>query len=413
LIACATVRRRRTTTVVFLLLAVGGSGGHALSATSANDAQIVSLGRQIFFDPSLSSSGRLACATCHDPVHAYGPTNGLAVQLGGPALSLQGTRAVPSLRYTLNRTPVWSKSFTANPAERILEGDEPPVGGFGWDGRFNNLRDQAKFPLLAPNEMANAGNEAVVSKLQHAAYAAEFRRIFGSGIFDDPQRAFANAMIALERFQLQDSTFHPYSSKYDAFLEGKAMLSAQELRGLALFNDPRRGNCASCHLDAKGADGSHPLFTDFQFEALGVPRNPELSANLLATYFDQGLCGPVRTDQADQSQYCGMFKTPTLRNVAARAVFFHNGRFHTLKEALRFYVRRDTEPRLWYPQSAQGGVVKFDDLPSALRGNVDVVDLPLTKEEGEASVWNDVEIDDVIAFLETLTDADVQRVIAR
>jgi cytochrome c peroxidase len=409
LLELATVHRRATT-VVFLLLAVGGSG-RAISGTSANDAQMVSLGRQIFFDPSLSSSGRLACATCHDPVHAYGPPNGLAVQLGGPALSLQGARAVPSLRYTLNRTPVWSKSFIANPAERILEGEEPPVGGFGWDGRFNNLRDQAKFPLLAPNEMANAGNEGAASKLQHAPYAGEFRRIFGAGIFDDPQRAVDGATIALERFQLQDSSFHPYSSKFDTFLEGKAMLSAQELRGLALFNDPRRGNCAACHLDAKGVDGSHPLFTDFQFEALGVPRNPELSANHLATYFDQGLCGPVRTDQAGQSQYCGMFKTPTLRNVATRGVFFHNGRFHTLKEALRFYVLRDTEPRLWYPQSAQGEVVKFDDLPTALRSNVDIVDLPLTKKQGEAAVWNDAEIDDVIAFLETLTDADAERAI--
>ena len=103
-----------------------------------------------------------------------------------------------------------------------------------------------------------------------------------------------------------------------------------------------------------------------------------------------------------------MFKTPTLRNVAIRTTFFHNGRFHSLKEALRFYVRRDTEPKLWYPVSVSGSVDKFDDLPPALKANVDVIDEPLTRQEGAAPAWNEAEIDDVIAFLNTLTDADAQ-----
>src|SRR6202007_1567190 len=98
---------------------------------------------------------RMSCATCHSPEHAYGPTTARAVELGGPALDRQGARAVPSLRYVLNRTPVWSKEFVSNPAERVWEGNEPPVGGFGWDGRFSTLRAQAEFPLYAPNEMAN------------------------------------------------------------------------------------------------------------------------------------------------------------------------------------------------------------------------------------------------------------------
>jgi cytochrome c peroxidase len=175
-----------------------------------------------------------------------------------------------------------------------------------------------------------------------------------------------------------------------------------------LFDDPRRGNCASCHLDRKGADGSHPLFTDYQFEALGVPRNPEIRANASADYFDMGLCGPLRIDQAKESRYCGLFKTPTLRNVATRRVFFHNGRFHTLKDALRFYVRRDTDPELWYPVSPSGAVDKFDDLPPRLRGNIDVIDEPLTRSKGASPAWSDAEIDDVIAFLKTLTDRDAE-----
>jgi cytochrome c peroxidase len=393
-----------------LLCGRGIAPAHAAqTAPAAEISALAALGKQIFFDPSLSASGRVSCATCHSPTHAYGPPNGLAVQLGGPGMDMQGARAVPSLRYVLNRTPVWSKTFVENPVEKLLEASEPPTGGFGWDGRFNTLREQAGFPLLAANEMANASPEEVAAKLQRAPYAEEFRKLFGAEVFDDPAMAYAQALAALERFELEDASFHPYNSKYDDYLDEKAQLSEQERRGLALFDDPKRGNCASCHLDRKGANGSHPLFTDYQFEALGVPRNPEIRANAAQTYFDMGLCGPLRTDQAlatGHQKYCGLFKTPTLRNVATRGVFFHNGRFHTLKDALRFYVRRDTDPRLWYPLSAAGAVNKFDDLPEALRGNVDTIDEPLTRKEGAAPAWSDAEIDDVIAFLQTLTDRD-------
>jgi cytochrome c peroxidase len=107
-----------------------------------------------------------------------------------------------------------------------------------------------------------------------------------------------------------------------------------------------------------------------------------------------------------------MFKTPTLRNVASRGAFFHNGRFHTLRDALRFYVRRDTDPELWYPTLASGAVDKFDDLPPRFRTNVDVTDEPLTRHGGDEPAWSDADIDDVICFLETLTDRDVEPVAA-
>lgn len=376
----------------------------------ADNAAMVALGRRIFFDTSLSASGRVACATCHDPAHAYGPPKGLAVQLGGPGMDRQGERSAPSLRYVLNRTPVWHKEFVPNIVEKIREGDEPPKGGFGWDGRFKTLREQAEFPLLSPNEMANASADDVAGKLKRASYAAEFRQVFGADVFEHPAEAYASALAALERFELDDKSFHPYDSKYDDYLDGKARLSEQERRGLALFDDPKRGNCASCHLDRKGANGSHPLFTDYEFEALGVPRNLEIRANASAGYFDMGLCGPIRGDQGGEKAYCGLFKTPGLRNVATRAVFFHNGRFHTLKDALRFYVQRDTDPKAWYGKDAAGRVVKFDDLPADLRVNVDVVDEPLTRKEGGSPAWSEAEIDDVAAFLETLTDRDALQV---
>jgi cytochrome c peroxidase len=395
--------RRLAAGTVCLLLAVAAPPRATAAETPS---ALAALGRSIFFDPTLSASGRLSCASCHDPSHAYGPPNARAVQLGGAAMDRQGPRAVPSLRYVLNRTPAWSKQYVSNPVERLLEPDEAPSGGFGWDGRFNNLRDQAAFPLLSPDEMANADATQVAARLRHAPYADSFRLLFGQNIFDDPQAAYARALAALERFELEDASFHPYTSRYDAYLDGTVKLTTQEQHGLALFDDPANGNCASCHLDKKGADGSHPLFTDYQFEALGVPRNDKLAANADREHFDMGACGPLRRDQAQQRQYCGLFKTPTLRNVAIRRVFFHNGRFHDLKAALRFYVRRDTDPARWYPLTVDGKADKFNDLPPALRGNVDVIDEPLTRHEGAAAAWSDADIDDVIAFLQTLNDRD-------
>jgi cytochrome c peroxidase len=362
-----------------------------------------SLGKLMFNDPALSASGRMSCASCHSPAHSYGPPNGLAAQLGGPDLRSQGTRAVPTLSYVLNRTPIWTHVQAASLGERF-EDDSSPSGGFGWDGRFNHLHDQATFPLFNPDEMANRDTASVVAKLARAPYAARFKQVFGETIFDSPEVAMRQAMTAIERYELEDPDFHPYTSKFDYYLDGKVQLSAAELHGKKLFDDANSGNCASCHIDQPGVNGKHPLFTDFQFEALGVPRNSELRANRDPAYYDKGLCGPLRTDLAKEKRMCGLFKTPTLRNVATRQVFFHNGRFHTLREALRFYVQRDTNPEKWYPRDAHGHVVKFDDLPSDERINVDVMDAPLTYKKGDKPVWDEHDIDDVIAFLKTLND---------
>lgn len=386
-----------------VLPAATGSVG---DARPVRISDLAAIGKLLFFDVSLSASGRMACATCHSPANAYGPPNGQAVQLGGPALNQPGGRAVPSLRYVLNRTPIWSDDRTASAAERLLEGTEAPTGGFGWDGRFDSLHQQAAFPLLAGNEMANRSRDEIAQAVRKAAYAGRFRELIGAARFNDSSELFDQVLRAIERFELEDPSFRPYSSKYDEYLDGKVELTEVELRGKALFDDLKRGNCASCHIDRRGADGSHPLFTDYEMEALGVPRNPEIKANLDPQYYDMGLCGPLRADQSAKAEYCGLFKTPTLRNVATRRVFFHNGRFHTLREALQFYVTRDTTPQLWYLKGTAGNASSFDDLPSTLRGNIDRIDEPLTHHAGEPPVWSEREIDDVIEFLNTLTDRD-------
>lgn len=391
-----------------ILCASVGAGVFVIHPSGTGLTPAAALGKKIFFDRSLSVSGMMACSTCHDPRYAYGPPNGLAVQYGGPNLKSPDYRAVPSLRYTLNYVPVWTHVQATNPIEQFTEPPEVPAGGYTWDGRFNTLHAQAMFPFFSPVEMDNRSPTALAVKLGRATYAREFQAVFGQAIFDHPAQAVRDATVALQQFELQDGTFHPYTSKFDRWLDGKVKLTPQERRGKELFDDPNGGNCASCHLDELGANGAHPLFTDFQFEALGVPRNGEIPWNKNPHYYDLGLGGPFRKDAASRNpDNAGLFRTPTLRNAAIRNVFFHNGRFHTLREALLFYVERDTNPGKWYPTGSNGTINKFNDLPPQYRDNVDTIDSPLNRQPGEKPVWNAQQIDDVIAFLRTLVDQDV------
>lgn len=363
-------------------------------------SDMAALGKRLFFDSSLSASGRMSCASCHSPQHAYGPPNGLAVQRGGADMRQPGTRTVPSLRY-LTFTPLFTRHFYT-PASEDSE-DEGPTGGFTRDGSASSLHQQAAMPLLHANEMANLDEAAVVRKVQRGTSAQAFAQVFGTGIFSHTGQAFTDIGLALQAFQTEDPSFHPYTSKFDAALSGHATLTLQEMRGYALFNNPLKGNCAKCHIDTPGPGGRPPAFTDYSFAALGVPRNPEIPANRDPAYFDLGLCGPYRHDLANETGYCGMFKTPTLRNVATRKVFFHNGRFHNLDDVLRFYVERDTDPRKWYPRVA-GRLDEFDDLPPRYRGNIDHIDAPLDRSPGEKPALDEAEIRDLIAFLKTLDD---------
>jgi len=392
--------------IAFIGIAAAGDGAAAEAPFYANTFEkppsasgMARAGRALFFDASLSASGKMACATCHDPRHAFGPPDDSPVQRGGSDGRQFGVRAVPSLMYAQNIPPFTEHYFDDEGDDSI---DQGPAGGRTWDGRAQSAHGQARLPLFSPFEMANANADAVVAKVRRASYAAQFRKTFGDNVFADEARAFKAVLMALETFQQNPADFYPYSSKYDAWLRHQTSLNEDELRGLALFNDPAKGNCARCHPSGMRS-GAFPQFTDFGYAAVGAPRNKAIPANADPNYHDLGLCGPLRTDLADRKEYCGMFRTPSLRNVATRRVFFHNGVLHRLEEVVRFYAERDTEPQKWYSTGADRAVVKFDDLPVRYQGNVDV-QAPFDRQRGDSAALSEADIKDIVVFLNTLTD---------
>lgn len=356
----------------------------------------------MFSDPKLSASGAISCATCHDPANHFAPVNALAVQRGGVRLDQPGTRAVPGLTYA-TAIPFFTEHYYESDEDANGSIDQGPTGGRTWDGRVNRARDQAVIPLLAANEMGNRSEAELASRLAGAPYARQMKALYGDKIFADPRQALAAAGAALEAYQQTRTEFAAYTSKYDAFLRGQTALSAQELRGLEAFNNPGKGNCAHCHKSRPTASGVLPLLTDFGYVALGVPRNREIPANADPKYFDLGACGPQRLDLATRPEFCGLFRAPSLRNVATRRSFYHNGVFHSLQEAVSFYATRDTDPKRWYPAGPDGQVLKFDDLPQRYQGNINN-EPPFGRHAGDKPALSDQDVSDIVAFLATLTD---------
>ena len=400
---------------------------HLVRPAEAPLSAVAMLGRQLFNDPSLSASGKQSCASCHSAQHAYGPPNGLSAQIGGPHMNLAGYRPPPSLAYLYRQAPFSigpdqadvDTAVNLNDAASAAQGVQRatktagvapaapamvPQGGLFWDGRADSLQQQANGPMLNPVEMANSSTDQIVARLEHSKYASTLKQLFGANLFSNHELALSEAMFAIGRYEFEDASFHEFTSKYDYWLEGKARLSQAELRGLKLFNDPDKANCAGCHLSQPTKDGLPPLFTDTQYEALGVPRNRALPANRNPKFYDLGVCGPFRTDIAQQTQYCAMFLTPTLRNVATRHVFFHNGVYHDLRQVMDFYNLRNTNPARIYPKDAAGKVEKYDDIPLKYQANVDVADAPFDRKMGDKPAMTEQDIRDIIAFMKTLTD---------
>ncbi|MBS0205343.1 MAG: cytochrome C [Planctomycetes bacterium] len=354
---------------------------------AADLSPIEQLGKQIFFDKNLSSPPGQACASCHAPEVGFtGPDSAINQQTGvypGAAPGRFGNRKPPSAAYV-----------AFSPKREYNAKDETWVGGQFWDGRSDDLVAQAKGPFLNPLEMNNASSQEVVDKVRQSKYRHLFDKVFGPRTLDDSGAEEVFDLIAKAITAYESSReVNAFSSKYDYYLAGQARLTPQEERGLKLFGG--KAGCSSCHPHTPEPDGSAPLFTDYSYDNVGTPRNPrnpfyraDGSVNPDGTrYRDLGLGAVLK----DQTQF-GKVKVPTLRNVAKKPhpqfvkSYLHNGVFKSLKDVVSFYNLRDKTPEEF--------------------GEPDVIENVNHEELGKLGL-TDIEEDDVVAFLETLSDGYV------
>lgn len=376
----------------------------------------VELGRALYQDKNLSLNRNQSCASCHSLVRVVKPgatlnlfTPGLFVDpenaLYGTAVSKgsvagrSGGLNAPSAGYA-----AFSPAFHWNGSEGLY------VGGQFWNGRAANLQEQAKGPFLNPKEMAMSSRWAVVSRLKET-YTTAFNAIYGlnleqiSAYEQAPARADAPAGVeevydamakAIAMFE-KSRYFNRFNSKFDFYLAGKTQLTTTELRGLQLFRNKDKGNCDACHTSRPSIapDGSKfpPLFTDFTYDNIGLPRNVNIPNNPSP---DLGLGGRVDIAKRDPAgSQIGKHKVMGLRNIALTAPYGHNGVLKTLKEVVHFYNTRDTLGFVADNNSPDFGI-KGWPLPE--------VDKNVNKDELGHLGLTEQEESAIVAFLNTLTD---------
>ncbi|WP_416051723.1 cytochrome-c peroxidase [Cupriavidus basilensis] len=369
------------------------------AAVFRSDPALAALGKRIFFDARLSEPRGMSCAGCHDPARAFAPTLSPA-SLAGPHVP-QGSR--PG-RFSLRNAP--SLLYVRYiPRRHFYQDDDAPYaspfGGLFADGRADTLAEQARGPLLDPNEMNNGTPASLLRKVKGTELAPALAARFGPAVQTDPEQMLLALGKALEAY-LQSDEMAPFSSRFDDYLRHRTPLAPAQARGLALFKNPDKGNCMTCHtLSDTASRPERSLFTDFGYDAIAVPRNRALAANRDPKRFDNGLCDTARRLRwPEPEQWCGYIRTPGLRNVAVRQSFMHNGVFTTLRDAVAFYNTRSTDPGKWYH-----GSKTFDDVPAAYRGNININSTPMNRRAGTSPAMTEAEIDDLVAFLRTLTDA--------
>lgn len=337
-------------------------------ACSEPDGGKEQLGRQLFFDNSLSEPSGQSCATCHRPERGFADTLSRAVSEGAVA-GLFSNRNSMSVAYA-----GYVPRLSYDTVEQLF------VGGLFWDGRADSLAHQAGIPFVNPLEMAAHDKAMVVAKVRKAGYFPQIAKIYGQT--DDVEALYSYITDALAAYQSSEEV-NPFSSKFDAFIAGEVSLSESEALGYEIFKD--KGKCAECHIVDNDPRAGRILFTDHTYDNLGVPRNMSnpyygMSAGHnpdSTAWVDLGL-GAVLKREAEY----GKFRVPTLRNIDKTAPYGHNGYFKSLKDIVHFYNVRDITAE--YPPAEYSATVNKEELG----------DLKLSAEE-ELSL---------VDFMKTLTD---------
>ncbi|HEX5061921.1 MAG TPA: cytochrome c peroxidase [Kofleriaceae bacterium] len=302
----------------------------------------VELGEQLFNDTRLSEPAGQSCADCHDAKLAFTDPENDRVS-AGVIRERFGVRNAPTAMYASFVPPLHRDAHT-----------QSMVGGLFWDGRADSLETQALSPLTNPLEMNNPDRGAVVAKIRRY-YGRQFHDVFGKDALTDEATALAHLGDAIAAFE-RTSGFAPFSSKYDRYLAGTVELAAAEARGLAIFEDPARGNCASCHPSRPGPDGSPPLFTNFSYANIGLPRFADSPFYMLPTalnpdgaaFIDRGLAKTTGDPRDD-----GLFRVPTLRNIAKTSPYGHNGYMRRLDEMIELLAGTCLRPGTCNPPAPE------------------------------------------------------------
>ncbi len=393
--------------ILMTSLAVGAGTAQALTDKEE-------LGKSIFFDTNLSIMNNQSCAVCHGPEAGWtGPESGInaggAVYEGSIADRF-GNRKPPSSAYA---TPSPVLHYVIEKKEALF------IGGNFWDGRATGqtlgspAAEQAQGPFLNPLEQALPDAAEVITRICASSYVSSFTQVCGADACDTANVSAAYDCVGLSVAAYEGSDeVNQYSSKYDAFLAGDVDLTKEEKKGLNLFKS--KGKCANCHVLDPGPNGEPPLLTDFTYDNLGVPRNPDNPFYSEPDFNPQGFSwidlglGDFLDSQVDYQQYAaenyGKQKVPTLRNVDKRPspdfvkAYAHNGYFKTLKQIVHFYNTRDAKPTCFDPFTTVEDALAQDCWPEPeVPVNVN------TKELGNLNL-TDAQEDAIVAFMRTLSD---------
>lgn len=418
--------KRKTIMLAFPMALLFGYGPWALAGDGLYPME--KLGKNIFNDMNLSINRNQSCASCHDL--NWGGTN--------PDSTTNAGGAVHEGSFTDrfgNRKPPSAAYATLSPIFHISTGGSTDYsGGNFWDGRATGEKlgmpaaDQAQGPFLNPVEQGLPDSACVVYRVSIASYAHLYTQVWDDGIVDiafpadtdslceqegvviplspedraKVEAAFDNIALSIAAYE-DSPEVNKFSSRFDSGLCAMSALTTEERRGLALFQG--KGKCANCHT----SKGRKPVFTDFTYDNLGVPTNPENPAFIAdPTYVDLGLGGYLKNRGEPAAVYeteIGKMKVPTLRNVDKRPspdmvkAYTHNGYFKTLKGLVHFYNTRDLKSRCPGPYT-EAEALAADCWPAP-----EVAENVNTTELGNLGLTEDEE-DAVVAFLKTLSDRD-------
>jgi len=447
--------------LVASLLVLSGQPAARAQEPDDDPVDIVLLGSAIFFDPNLSINGTQSCATCHDPAVGFtGPDS--TVNAG--AAVYQG--ALPN--HFGNRKPPTSAYAGDSPELFFDELEGAWFGGMFWDGRATGwtlhdpLAEQAQGPFLNPLEQAIANPQVLCVKIKQSEYAGLFEEVWGAGSLDCAKdvggvyERIGRSVAAYER----SPEVNPFTSKFDLFWDNATALGKDvtkikcgtggmggggmggamgcpgggmdpnrwtafrnlgftdaELQGLAVFND--RADCDSCHTLEPGPEG-RPLFTDFGYDNIGVPKNPENPFYAMPAiwnpdgedWVDYDLGGYLKSAGNPAEVYeveLGKFKVPTLRNVDLRPsedivkAYGHNGYFKSLEDVVFFYHWRAMMDAGCMGGGGMGGGMGCE-------GMSDMFPPPeVDQNRATMNMFPRPQVDNIVTFLKTLSDGYFER----